>query len=412
VPQTPDVNNRDLAPYQHAQEDTAELSPKMEACISSYKNVGEKKNGPAFNIDLSFLHSRKFSDLTLSLVFAFIIYKHYLIVMWCCKSNSAAAVENHGNVSKNRKQQEEPDTNSTSATNNSDDGSGTTPFDHDASYHNFIVEQLSENGSSSGVTFHDKNHDEESTHGKEKEQHEIASRNSSGFIHDRKEYDDDDDNITTVYSEETPLPKKKTARRKDHPSYSNSSNYHIGGSIDRDVTTKHTRTVVHEHVLHEKLYVMLPDVPQRGYEPEGLVMYPPRDKWIRVKPYKLGTLVWYRFVSSYVRFKWYIPGEITDYVLSDNFRVEGYVIQVDCKDHILERHEHGITSILKNAPPENTILRWDECIPPCPVEGIDHNINTSSYYGKHLEDDSSWRNAKQKYGEDLGFLGAKQNGVG
>jgi hypothetical protein len=75
----------------------------------------------------------------------------------------------------------------------------------------------------------------------------------------------------------------------------------------------------------------------------------------------------------------------------------------------LEKNELGITSILKNAPPENTMLRWDEKIPPCPVEGIDLTTNPNKNI---LSGDTSLEIARKKYGKDLGFQGAKQNGVG
>jgi len=152
--------------------------------------------------------------------------------------------------------------------------------------------------------------------------------------------------------------------------------------------------------LPDDAYVLLPDVPQRGYEPWGNIEYS-NAKMIREKPYDVGSIVWFRYDGH--KFKWYIPGEIKSYVLDGN-KVIGYEIHVDEEDKVMECSEEGITGILKKAPPLDTMLRWDEIQPPCPVGGIDDHVFNSTQ--------SRAEKGKDKYGEDYGFVGAKQNKCG
>jgi hypothetical protein len=275
------------------------------------------------------------------------------MMLWCCKSN-APVIEHHQAAPHNKlassaraQQKQEEDANSTAATNNSEDGSDMTEHVQDSTHANFIIHQLSSHNKGSFSTSERNDYDIIQPH----HEQSVMRENASVVV---VSYDDEDDNITTVYSEDTPLP-NSTFKRNRFVTHN-----HCLNSVDRR----------HVDLPSSNAHVLLPDVPQRGYEASEWVQYPDRDEWIRTKPYDIGTLVWYRHNCSDTKFRWYIPGQIKDYVLSGD-RVEGYEIQVECQDHILERHELGISSLLKNAPPENTMLRWDEKVPACPVKGID-----------------------------------------
>lgn len=150
-------------------------------------------------------------------------------------------------------------------------------------------------------------------------------------------------------------------------------------------------------------FVLLPDEPQRGYEPYNIVDYGLKEKWTKRMPYRIGTLVWYRCVGVQ-KFNWYIPGIIEGYVFSDlnKYQVIGYKIGVEIS---ADKHTEIPNDQLANAEPENVMLRWDEKEPVCPVKGI--SMRTSN-------NDSSDRIAKlvDEFGEDLGYKGARQNDSG
>lgn len=319
--------------------------------------------------------------------------------MWCCKSN--AAVEgNHRHLPKLARQEEDTDSAAPTNNNSEDGGSEVMANVQDITYSNFILHQLSNNKE---VSFSATDRNDNYTLQKQEHQSVIQRQENTVVV----SYDDDDDNITTVYSEDTPLPNTTLKRNLSTTSLAHCStridsrSSRISGVIKSEEKTRNDGPPL------SNSYVLLPDVPQRGYEAIGWVRYPERDKWIPTKPYELGTLVWYRYVSPSMKFKWYIPGQITNYILSGDI-VEGYEIKVDCEDHILERHEPRITSILKNAPPENTMLRWDEHIPLCPVDGID----VAETQQQNHSAEKSLELARIKYGHDFGFQGAKQNGYG
>ena len=69
---------------------------------------------------------------------------------------------------------------------------------------------------------------------------------------------------------------------------------------------------------------------------------------------------------------------------------------------------HGVDQYflnsLSNAEPKDVMLRWNEKVPPCPVDGINNasETRTADRIAKVVEE----------YGDDLGFQGAKQNGMG
>lgn len=163
--------------------------------------------------------------------------------------------------------------------------------------------------------------------------------------------------------------------------------------------------------IPEGSYVMLPDAPQRGYEPWGLVEYGPKKEWKKTVPYRIGTLVWYRnnegFSGEYRKFKWYIPGVVEDYVFSESDKNEviGYKIGIEDAEK-KQRIDQYFLDELSSATPVHVMLRWDEKEPDCPVEGID--ISTAA------QKSATDRIAElvEAYGEDLGFKGAKQNGTG
>ena len=153
-------------------------------------------------------------------------------------------------------------------------------------------------------------------------------------------------------------------------------------------------------------FVLLPDASQRGYEPSGSTSYGSKNEWKRCKPYRIGTLVWYLNTTtengSWRKFKWYIPGVIEDYVLNkwNKNEVIGYKIGIEkCMvgDSILKELAEAIAT--------KVMLRWDEKIPECPVRGID--VKTSE-----MDTNSRTKKVINEYGEDLGFLGAKQNNQG
>jgi len=323
--------------------------------------------------------------------------------MWCCKSN--VAIEQRRHRPKKLASNQE-DANSTAATNNSEDGSDTMANFQDTTHANFILQQMSNDMTVSCST----NSRSRNDNGETPSRDEVIQKHVQGVMHRESTAivvsyeDDDDDNITTVYSEDTPLPNSMFNRHVSSPILVGNNHTSLGNNHANHMLNYRDKRNVK---LPSNMHVLLPDVPQRGYEAIGLVRYPERGQWIRTKPYEIGTLVWYRYVSSSIKFKWYIPGQITNYVLTGD-RVAGYEITVDCKDHILERHELGITSILKNAPPENTMLRWDEKIPPSPVEGID----IDGMPQRKFSAEKSLELASKKYGHDLGFEGAKQNGLG
>ncbi len=163
--------------------------------------------------------------------------------------------------------------------------------------------------------------------------------------------------------------------------------------------------------IPEGSYVMLPDYPQRGYEPWGSVEYGPKKEWKKTVPYRIGTLVWYRNTEGvdggYRKFKWYIPGVVEDYVFSENDKNEviGYKIGIEDAEK-RERINQYFLDELSSATPVHVMLRWDKKEPECPVEGI--NMSTAA------QKTATDRIAElvEANGEDLGFKGAKQNGTG
>ena len=209
---------------------------------------------------------------------------------------------------------------------------------------------------------------------------------------------DDDDNITTVYSEDTPIP--FVNRDPINPITFNRCN---SSALDKNKVCTPPDSIK----LPNNAYVMLPNVPQRGYEPSGIVSYN-GTKWVRTKPYEVGTLVWVRHFAPGNKFKWYIPGTINGYVLDDN-KVKGYDIHVECNDHELDMSEPGITNVLKCATPQETMLRWNKQMPPCPVDSIVSSTDAKDYY-ESVE--HRVEKAVEQYGPGLGFQGAKQNGLG
>ena len=203
---------------------------------------------------------------------------------------------------------------------------------------------------------------------------------------------DDDDGISTVYSEDTPMP--FVTRDPIDPAAFN--RYHRSPKDDS--------TILEVVSLSLNSYVMLPDVHQRGYEPFGQISYS-NAKMVRTKPYEVGTLIWFRYESPSLKFKWYIPGKIRGYIF-ERLEVKGYDVHVECD---LGQLENGnVTKILKNAPPEHTMLRWDEETPPCPVNGIDVSAKADNFESSECRVEK----AIKQYGPDLGFQGAKQNGLG
>ncbi len=171
-----------------------------------------------------------------------------------------------------------------------------------------------------------------------------------------------------------------------------------------------TELYVEPPKVPKNAYVYLPDVKQRGYEPWGSVSYGPKDEsWKKSKPFRIGTLVWYRNTTDpgakWRKFKWYIPGVIEKYVWSnrDKNEVIGYKISIESR--AVPRMDEYFLDLLKNANPAEVALRWDEKTPPCPVKGIDNSA---------LAGDSNERfeGVVAELGEDLGFQGAKQSGLG
>jgi len=284
--------------------------------------------------------------------------------MWCCKSN---AVIIH--------QKESP------AAPNDD----TDSVQEENSFGAFFVEKANPsvshfniNGSSASTTASSVNKFEK----EEPKEHCLISYIS----------DDDDDGITTVYSEDTPMPFVK--REPIDPA-----------AFNRYLRSpKDDSTILEAVSLPHNSYVMLPDVHQRGYEPFGQISYS-NAKMVRTKPYEVGTLIWFRYISPILKFKWYIPGKIRGYIFK-GLEVKGYDVHVECD---LEWSENGnVTKILKNAPPEHTMLRWDEETPPCPVNGIDVSAKADNFESSEHRVEK----AIKQYGPDLGFQGAKQNGLG
>jgi len=121
--------------------------------------------------------------------------------------------------------------------------------------------------------------------------------------------------------------------------------------------------------LPSNAYVMLPDVFQRGYEPRSNNDYN-ESRRIRHEPYTVGTLIWVRRPEcSWKKFKWYIPGNIKEYVLDQN-EVIGYAIDVHEEDGVLDTFgpDSTISKALKNSSPDHVMLRWDKVTPPHPIE--------------------------------------------
>ncbi len=196
---------------------------------------------------------------------------------------------------------------------------------------------------------------------------------------------DTDDEVTTVYSEAT----------------------RVTGAHNRvrsEVKVKALPTL-EDVTIPEGAYVMLPDVRQRGYEPWGIADYS-KTKFIRQEPYKVGSLVWFRREGK-SKFKWYIPGRIKNYVFDgDDHEVIGYEIDIDCDDETMNKYDDEIVAILKKASPVNTMLRWDEKVPPCPIPGIESTELSSESSQARID------KARETYGDDFGFEGAAQNGIG
>lgn len=174
--------------------------------------------------------------------------------------------------------------------------------------------------------------------------------------------DSSDDDITTVYEE--PLKSKPFNRQVS-----------IQGSVVSAVKSMKTSIVSRarsfkDYVLpgedispKDSLYVLVPNVPQRGYEMQQ-VNY---EDYALVceKPLSKGASVWYRCNGDHT-FKWYIPAIVQDYVLKEN-QVTGYVLKVESEDKMMASNEKTVINTLKNADPAHTMLRWDECIPECPM---------------------------------------------
>lgn len=156
-------------------------------------------------------------------------------------------------------------------------------------------------------------------------------------------------------------------------------------------------------------YVYLPNVPQRGYEAWGTVVYAFKDEWLKNKPYRIGTMVWYRNHTDPGehprKFKWYIPGVIEDYVWSENDKNEVAAYKIKIEASAMRKMDQYFLDKLNNAEPENVMLRWNNEIPPCPVDGIDESVPKRDAEERLTE-------LVEEYGEDLGFQGAKQNGLG
>ena len=156
-------------------------------------------------------------------------------------------------------------------------------------------------------------------------------------------------------------------------------------------------------------FVYLPDVPQRGYEPWGSVSYASKDEWKKMKPYRIGTLVWYRNTTdpgdTFRKFKWYIPGVIEDYILNEDDKDEVIGYKIGFTEKPKRDIDQYFLDLLKCADPKDVMLRWDETTPPCPVDGIDDSAS---------ENDAEKRMGElvAEFGDDLGFQGAKQNGLG
>ncbi len=190
---------------------------------------------------------------------------------------------------------------------------------------------------------------------------------------------DTDDEVITVFSEGT---------RVD--------------SLQKKVRSVKVLPTLDDVSLPEEAYVMLPDVKQRGYEPWGIADYSDIELTSQ-EPYEVGSLVWFRREGA-SKFKWYIPGRIKNYVFNgDDNEVTGYEIDVDCDDEVMKKSDGEIVDILKNAPPVDTMLRWDEQVPPCPIPGIEGTSESSQ---------SRINKARESYGDDFGFEGATQNGIG
>ena len=156
-------------------------------------------------------------------------------------------------------------------------------------------------------------------------------------------------------------------------------------------------------------YVNLPDCPQRGYESSDY-QYGPKNEWKKRKPYRIGTLVWYRTQNK--KFSWYIPGVICDHVFDKN---EVIYYKIDIEASAMSNMDQDDLDLLRNAEPEHVMFRWDGITPTCPVKSIDIAIDIDN----DIDIDASEKTADDRikeliaeHGEDLGFQGAKQNGIG
>ena len=208
------------------------------------------------------------------------------------------------------------------------------------------------------------------------------------------------------YSNEDSLEKgvERAEEEKEKQQRLESVNSNLPGSIE-DCSTDDISTVYEEPPKVPKdAFVLLPNAAQRGYEKGSFIEYGSKDEWIQTRPYRIGTLVLFRDDDSrYGKFKLYIPGVVEDHVFSktDKNEVIGYKIQIEAS--AIPKMEQCILDLLRNAPPEHVMLRWDEKVPPCPAKNIGM---------KASEKDTQDRITKlvEEYGEDLGFQGAKQNG--
>lgn len=194
-----------------------------------------------------------------------------------------------------------------------------------------------------------------------------------GSIDKTASCDSSDDDITTVYEE--PLRNKPLSRQIS-----------TQGSVVSAMQSMKTSVVSRarsfkDYVFHAKnisndlLYVLVPNSPQRGFELQQ-VNYQDYSI-VSEKPYVQGASVWYRSNGDHT-LQWYIPATVKDYVLTGN-QVTGYVLQVECLDDVMTSSEKKIMESLQNADPVNTMLRWDEKIPECPINiKIETQVNFGS----------------------------------
>lgn len=151
----------------------------------------------------------------------------------------------------------------------------------------------------------------------------------------------------------------------------------------------------------------------------------------------IGSLVWYITHESLskkrCRFEWYVPAIVKSHIHMKGKGMIKYKLEVDCSSERLPRYDgkevKRMNRRLRKVDAGQVEPRWDEQDIPCPIEGFDE-MNRHEDIDDHMPDfdylddkfnlkgkvkkdaDGGLLEAQEKYGMDLGFQGAKQNGHG